>query len=492
MADIIAATSVPRAPRRIVALHAENVKRLKVVDIRPDGALVEITGKNGNGKTSVLDAIWWAIAGKKNIQVSPIRQGQERALIRLDMGDLAVVRTFRAQDGGDYTTDVRVEAADGARYPHPQTILDRLYAELTLDPLEFARAEPARQLEMLKRFVSGFDFEAHARKRREAFELRTIVNRELKALEARLAGAAIVQEAQKPDVDIDALTEQLAEASTYNATIERRRQNRANLAADVRQAIGMAEGKIAEASELRRRAGELEAEAQGLKNAAKENQAKLDAAGPLPEPRDATALAAQLTEARRAAEAWERTRRDREAREQLAADVEAKRAESERLTDEIEHLDEQRSKAVAGAALPVSGIELTEDRVLLNGVPFEQASDAEQLSASVAIAAAAEPELRVIRIRDGSLLDDDAMLALAKFAEARDFQIWIERVDSSGKIGVVLEDGMVKGQEAEPLLPIGKSHTAKLAEPVELEPRRTARTRAAPAPAQTPNAEPEL
>jgi len=44
---------------KIISLVAENVKKLVAVEIKPDGNLVEITGKNGQGKTSVLDSIWW-------------------------------------------------------------------------------------------------------------------------------------------------------------------------------------------------------------------------------------------------------------------------------------------------------------------------------------------------------------------------------------------------------------------------------------------------
>jgi len=57
---------------------------------------------------------------------------------------------------------------------------------------------------------------------------------------------------------------------------------------------------------------------------------------------------------------------------------------------------------------------------------------------------AASPTLRLIRIRDGSLLDDDAMKLLSKMAEKDGYQIWIERVDTSGKVGFIIEDGSVK------------------------------------------------
>ena len=43
---------------KIVQLTAENVKRLTAVSIAPDGNLVQITGRNGQGKASVLDAIF--------------------------------------------------------------------------------------------------------------------------------------------------------------------------------------------------------------------------------------------------------------------------------------------------------------------------------------------------------------------------------------------------------------------------------------------------
>ena len=61
---------------KIINLKAENVKRIEAVDITPTDHLVEITGKNGAGKTSVLDAIWWALAGAASHQPEPIRKGQ--------------------------------------------------------------------------------------------------------------------------------------------------------------------------------------------------------------------------------------------------------------------------------------------------------------------------------------------------------------------------------------------------------------------------------
>ena len=53
------------------------------------------------------------------------------------------------------------------------------------------------------------------------------------------------------------------------------------------------------------------------------------------------------------------------------------------------------------------------------------------------------PELRVIRIKDGSLLDADGMAMLKAMASENDFQIWIERVADNDPIAVAIEDGSV-------------------------------------------------
>ena len=80
---------------KIVKFIAENIKRLKVVEITPNGNVVEICGKNDQGKSSVLDAIAWALGGQALIDAVPIRLGEEEAYSRvtLDSG-IVVERTW--------------------------------------------------------------------------------------------------------------------------------------------------------------------------------------------------------------------------------------------------------------------------------------------------------------------------------------------------------------------------------------------------------------
>ena len=57
---------------------------------------------------------------------------------------------------------------------------------------------------------------------------------------------------------------------------------------------------------------------------------------------------------------------------------------------------------------------------------------------------ALNPTVRVLRVTDGSLLDSENLELLAELAREHDFQVWVERVDESGTVGVVIEDGQVR------------------------------------------------
>ncbi len=96
----------------------------------------------------------------------------------------------------------------------------------------------------------------------------------------------------------------------------------------------------------------------------------------------------------------------------------------------------------------MAGLGFTDDGLTWDGHPFEQASMAAKLRVGVALAMASNPRLRVLRIRDGSLLSEKSMAVIAEMAEANDFQVWVELVDTSGRVGFVLEDGTVRDAEA--------------------------------------------
>lgn len=126
---------------KIIKLTAENVKRLSVVEISPEGNVVTIGGRNGQGKTSVLDSIEYALGGNPS-DTMPVRSGEESAKVVVDLGDIVVKRTFTAAGG----TSLTVTNADGVKQASPQAILDKLTGRLTFDPRpSAARSRPGRR-----------------------------------------------------------------------------------------------------------------------------------------------------------------------------------------------------------------------------------------------------------------------------------------------------------------------------------------------------------
>jgi hypothetical protein len=430
-------------PLRIVGLRAENFKRLRAVEITPKGDLVQITGKNAQGKTSVLDAVWAALGGKSQIPAKAVRKGSEKATIRLDLGEIIVTRTITEKG-----TDLTVESPDGARFKSPQTMLDAMMGALTFDPLAFTRMTPKAQAEQLRAIAKiDIDLDAMDGLNRRDFELRTAATRDGKA--ARAAGEAIPEMAIPAKIDTGALLDKMGEIQEQAGARQREEFKRQGEDRKIAEGEARADAIMEQIKGL---SAELERVHEWLtkaKNAVAERT-------PLPEVEDAVELRATIGRAEE---------HNRQA--DLIAAQQAKRAEhlqaaaaheqrAQALTEAIEARNKQKSEAIAAAQMPVPGLGLQDGEVTYNGLPFEQASGAEQLRISTAIAMAANPRIRVIRISDGSLLDSDSLKLLAEMATQGDYQIWIEMVDSTGKVGISIEDGAVAADnQTEPGLDMG-------------------------------------
>lgn len=425
---------------KIISLQAENIKRLTAIEIKPDGNMVQITGKNGQGKTSVLDAIWWALAGTKHIQDRPIHGDETEARITLDLGDVTVKRTFKKREDETVTTAITVENADGSRFPSPQTMLDGLMGALTFDPLAFTRMPARDQYDTLKRFVPDVDFDEIEEAQKADYAARTELNR--RAKEQRAAAEVIIlpDAVMAERVNIQQITLAMQEATEANQARgdeERRRSGEkmraGSLRASSNAAMQTANDLRAQADAEEKRARELDSEADGITS-------ELEALPPLAEPIDISTFQQQITDAENANEQF-RLYQQRRDHEEAADKAEA---DAKVLTDAMATRTKAVNMAIETADMPVDGLGIAEGQVTYNGLPFNQASDAEQLRVSCAIAMRDNHKLKVIRVRDGSLLDSDSLAILAEMADAADYQVWIERVDPSGAVGFVIEDGHLK------------------------------------------------
>lgn len=413
---------------KILNLKAENIKRLKVVDITPqeDGAVI-ISGKNGQGKTSVLDCIEMALAGG-TLPDMPIRQGEESGHIVIDLGDLIVRR--KITEKGSYLT---VETKDGARYQSPQTILDGFMGAISYDPLEFTRMAPKEQYAVISK-MTGVDVTAIEAQIKNDETERTIAGRQLKDATAQLAGFQVPADTPDEKIDVSLLNESLLKAhqdsTNYEASYHQLQAKEKNLEKD-KQVVADLEAQI---SKIKLAMGHAEADIESHRKSLVESQKNLLTDD------DIAALKKKMSEAQEI-----NTRVElKAARAKKQAEVDSYQGRYDSLDKLIKAGRESKAELIAKANMPIPGLSLEDGAVFYNGVPLSQASSAEQIRVSTAIAMAMNPKLRVIRIKDGSLLDDDSMAIIQGMAKEKDFQLWMEVVNSADPTAVVIEDGEIK------------------------------------------------
>lgn len=405
---------------RIIRLAAENIKRLKAVDIEPDGTLQIITGRNAQGKTSVLDAIWLALGGGQASKDTPrpIRDGEISAAVTLDLGDLLITRTWDAEKD---KTELKVTAPDGAKYRSPQTLLDGLVGKLSFDPLAFTRLTAREQRQALLDLLD-LDFAAADRERARLYNIRLETGRQMHAY------------GDLPKLPADAPTAESSGALLVD------RINMAHEAADaIRKARAARYSCLTRLEDIDQRIAGLQNEREAAEASIAEWERRID---DMPEPEDITGLRAALAglEARNA-EARENARilAAREAQKAL-------QAEYTELTRTINAIDQRKADALASATMPVDGLGFDDQGVTFNGVPFGQASAAEQIRVSLAMAMALNPTLRVIRILDGSLLDKESLAEVRRMATEGGVQVWLESVgdaETADPSAIIIEDGQV-------------------------------------------------
>lgn len=423
---------------KIVRLEAEQFKRLKAVHIKPDGSMVEIRGANGQGKSSCLDAIAAALGGEKLCPEVPIRRGQESARVEVELDDGMIVERRWTPSG----TRLEVRTKEGAKFGSPQKLLDGIAGRFTFDPIAFLREKPERQAEVLRQLV-GVDFSMLDAKRKGAFDGRTDVNRRVAAAKARLAA---LPEVEAP-AELVSVAKLMEEQDQRRAVYEANEAKRQELAA-ARRRYTEVEGRIvadqAEIARLEKLLGEaralLAADQKDLETAKARGLELKAEAQALVDP-DLEEIPAQM---RQVEQVNDRVRL-KQMRAGVAAELAAAEAEAEKLSAEIAKVDAQKQEALAAAAFPVPGLGFGEKGVTLNDLPLEQASSAEQLRVSVAMGLALNPKLKVLLIRDGSLLDQRSLALVAEMAEAGGAQVWIEMVSTAGGAGIVIEDGLVEG-----------------------------------------------
>jgi len=424
--------------KKITSLEINDYKKLRSVIIEPGkSSLMLIGGNNTEGKSSLLGAMSAAIGGGRELPEDPIRHGAKKASIRVvfDDGELIVRRRFTAKG-----STLEVTNADG-KVSSPQKMLDALVGKRFIDPMKFSRLSGAEQRKVLMGCVDlDLDFDASVVAERAAYDERRDVNRDIKRLEAKLS---YFSEKPVPEMkdqtsllkDLEDLQNQERAHSEAGAKIASRVGRIHKLKQSVEDAkeafVAAREALKAAKQEAAEKIPELEAEVEALESIPAPNPEGLERAREeLVRCSDHNAEVVRLTAEKEQAEA-------------LEEELDGLRMKVAKLTDKIETEKELRVQALAAADMPIEGLSFGDDGLILNGSPFGQASGAERLRASIAIAWALSPELCDVWVEDGALLDENSLELVRQYAIDSGLRIWVERVGENDKGAIIMRDGEV-------------------------------------------------
>lgn len=433
---------------KILKLHVKNFKRDSEITIVPTEHIVSVGGKNRAGKSSALDAIIAAIMGKKAVPGVPLKRGETEGFVRLELdGDsdlfqkkLIVERSFTS----DGKQKLRLMGEDGFEAPEPQTLLNGLYGAIGFDPLAFTRMSPKDQADTLKSVV-GIDFSELDAERKRVYDDRQQSGRVGKTQSAKVDGMPEFLDAPESEVSVAELVKRQTE-------MEAKAHANEELGKNLSRAEANLAGLRDSAEEIDRKIADLMQQREtivGRITSAEQSCEELKARCLAREPVDLSEIKAQIV----AADEMNRKVQANARRKVEKAELDRMREEYKSMTERIDAIDAEKQAILSAAKWPVQGLGFDAEGVTLNGLPFNQASSAESLEVSVAMGMAANPKLRVLIIRDGSLLDDDALATVARLAEEHGYQVWIEIVtrnaEDEKRCSVVIEDGLVKKRQLE-------------------------------------------
>lgn len=424
---------------KIVKLTTENIKNLKAVEIEPTTNMVMITGKNGAGKSSILDSIVYALCGKRAIPDKPIREGEKRAEITVELDGekkLTVKRIFTKAG-----SRLEIKNAEGFKADKPQDLLDEIVGEISFSPTDFLSYPPAKRRSLFMELV-GLDFTKQDEKISDLKTKRYDLKKERDRIASQIEGMPDLDKSV-PDTKILVadVTTKLTEAMKHNAGLDILTGEKARIEQhiihnkrdhmEVKEQIEQTEKSLISLKQsLSELKGSIEgyADALGVKTTDIESFEIIDI-----EAINDEIEAIETTNA--AIDANERI----ESKGELLATV---ANEYKVNVSKIEKLEESKVTALDKAKMPVEGLSIDENDLLFEGVPLDQVNEAMRLRVAVSIGMALNPKLKVIRA-SANCLDADNLKMLAEMAELTDYQLWLEKVDDTGSMGIVIEDGMV-------------------------------------------------
>ena len=422
---------------KITALEAENVKRIKAVALTPaPTGLTLVGGNNNQGKTSVLDALAWALGGDRFRPDAAQRDGAlapAHLMVKLSNG---VVVERKGKNASLTVTD-----PTGRR--SGQQLLNAFVEPLALDLPRFMDASDKEKADILLRII-GIGAELHTRdlEIKGLYDKRTFTG-QLAAQKKHFADE-LISYPEAPDKPISAsdLIRQQQDILARNGENQRKRNQLDKL--------------IDEKNQLNFTLRDLDEKIEDLKEEYEQTQAKF------------TDLEKQIFQARKsAAQLQDESTAELEAsirdiedtNRKVRANLEKARAEDEaaqysgeydRLTEAIQQKRADRMALLNGADLPLPGLSVEDGALTYKGKHWRDMSGSDQLRVAAAIVRRLNPDCGFVLLDKLEQMDMTTLQEFSAWLEAEGLQAIATRVSTGSECQIIIEDGMVKDTDITP------------------------------------------
>ena len=416
---------------KITALEAENVKRIKAVALTPSPTGLTLVGGNNNqGKTSVLDALAWALGGERFRPTAAQRDGAVApAHLKVTLSNGVVVER-KGKNASLTVTD-----PTGRR--SGQQLLNAFIEPLALDLPRFMEASDKEKADILLRII-GVGTELHIKDMeiKSLYDKRTFTGQ--LAQQKKHFAEELVSYPEAPDepVSVSELIRQQQDILARNGENQRLRAQYAELEQQVQQCVDELKRTRERIATLQQLADELDAKHTKLFN----------------QRETARKTVSQLQD-ESTAELEASIRDIEETNCKVRANLEKSRAEDEaaqyaseydRLTESIQQKRADRRALLNGADLPLPGLSVEDGVLTYNGKHWRDMSGSDQLRVAAAIVRRLNPDCGFVLLDKLEQMDMTTLQEFSSWLEAEGLQAIATRVSTGSECQIIIEDGMVK------------------------------------------------
>lgn len=419
---------------KITALEAENVKRIKAVAFTPSPTGLTLVGGNNNqGKTSVLDALAWALGGERFRPDAAQRDGAVApAHLKVTLSNGVVVER-KGKNASLTVTD-----PTGRR--SGQQLLNAFVEPLALDLPRFMESTDKEKADILLRIIGvGSELQVKDLEIKGLYDKRTFTG-QLAAQKKHFAeGLISYPEAPDEPVSASELIRQQQDILARNGENQRLRAQYAELEQQVQQCVDELKRTRERIATLQQLADELDAKHTKLFN----------------QRETARKTVSQLQD-ESTAELEASIRDIEETNRKVRANLEKSRAEDEaaqyaseydRLTESIQQKRADRMALLNGADLPLPGLSVEDGVLTYNGKHWRDMSGSDQLRVAAAIVRRLNPDCGFVLLDKLEQMDMTTLQEFSAWLEAEGLQAIATRVSTGSECQIIIEDGMVKDAE---------------------------------------------